>query len=463
MNGLVARSAGLSTTATPSRLSEAASNGPAEFAGRVAAARRAQTRWSDRSVGHRLNLVRSFRHQIVEKSQSLIDAIEYPSRKGAAETLAAELIPLADACVFLEKKAASILKPRRLGRRARPLWLSGVAVELHREPVGIMLIIGAANYPVFLPGVQALQALVAGNAVLVKPAMGASRAARVMVELLTAAGFDPDLVQVLPENHSTVASAVKEKVDKVVLTGSAATGRSVGQLLAPAGVPATMELSGCDAVFVLRAADLDLVARSVAFGLRFNGSATCIAPRRLFVLRELASEMEGRLCEILEAAEAGAPVPLTSETADLIRGAECQGARVVVGGIVEDDSSDAETQRTLAGPTVLSEADPAMKLLQSDVFAPVVSIVAVGSIDEALAANDCCPYALAATVFGPRREAVELARRISAGCVVINDMIAPTADPRIPFGGRKQSGFGITARCRGAGRVYPNQGDRSAA
>ena len=202
-----------------------------------------------------------------------------PHRNGPAETLAGELIPLADACKFLENEAERILAPRRISNRRRPLWLGRVSVALQREPFGTVLIVGAANYPLFLPGVQALQALVAGNSVLIKPGRGASAAAQALVNTFCGAGLDPSLVQVLPEDVAWVASAVEAGVDKVVLTGSAETGCRVQSLLATSLTPATMELSGCDAVFVLESADLDRVARCLAFGLRFNGSATCIAPR----------------------------------------------------------------------------------------------------------------------------------------------------------------------------------------
>ncbi len=151
-------------------------------------ARAAQSRWRQVSLQERLRVVREFRHAIVEHSESLCSAITYPSRNGIAETLAGELIPLADACRFVENQAGKILSPRRLSRRGRPMWLRGVSVEIRREPFGIVLVVGASNYPLFLPGVQALQALVAGNAVLIKPGLGASRAAIALQETFASTG-----------------------------------------------------------------------------------------------------------------------------------------------------------------------------------------------------------------------------------------------------------------------------------
>jgi acyl-CoA reductase-like NAD-dependent aldehyde dehydrogenase len=228
----------------------------------------------------------------------------------------------------------------------------------------------------------------------------------------------------------------------------------VQSLLAESLTPATMELSGCDAVFVLESADLDRVARCLAFGLRFNGSATCIAPRRVFVPRSMQSALEAKLREQILLC-AGGPQPVLSDrTSQMIASAIRDGARV----IGQDDATQNRATKNGAsqgatpsptGPTVLTNATPQMRLLRSDVFDPVLSLVPIESVADAIHADRECPYALGAVVFGDDRQAREIAERIDAGCVVINDMIAPTADPRVPFGGRKRSGFGSTRGAAG--------------
>ncbi len=204
-----------------------------------------------------------------------------------------------------------------------------------------------------------------------------------------------------------------------------------------------MELSGCDSVFILESADLDRVARCLAFGLRFNHSATCIAPRRVFVPSAMTGELEAGLRRQLRGAERAAATP-HAQAIELVAEAIQAGARVILGGVTAEGPP-----ARLAGITILSDARADMKLLRTDLFVPVLSLVPVASTAEALQANDDCPYALGATVFGAGREARDVARRINAGCVVINDMIVPTADPRVPFGGRKQSGFGVTRGAAG--------------
>ena len=108
--------------------------------------------------------------------------LRVPWPRSEAESLAAEVLPLAEACKWLHRHAARILRPRRLGRRFSPMWLVGVSTVVHRAPVGCVLIIGPGNYPLMLPGIQIVQALAAGNRVLFKPAPGTSAVARVLVE-----------------------------------------------------------------------------------------------------------------------------------------------------------------------------------------------------------------------------------------------------------------------------------------
>ena len=142
----------------------------------MSAARVAQARWASTPLATRLALVRELRHLLAENAGQLAEASASARHRPALESLTAEVLPLAEACRLLEREAESILATRRLGRRALPLWLAGVRREIRREPLGVVLIIGPGNYPLLLPGVQLIQALAAGNAVLLKPGVGGTAA-----------------------------------------------------------------------------------------------------------------------------------------------------------------------------------------------------------------------------------------------------------------------------------------------
>lgn len=335
----------------------------------------AQRRWAARPVAERLRVIRGFRRRLAAAPDELLAAARARPGRSDAETLTAEILPLAEACRFLEREAGGLLAPRRPAGR-RPFWLRGVDLRLHREPLGRVLILAAANYPVFLPGVQLLQALAAGNAVLLKPGAGGGPAARALARLLAAAGLPEDLVEVLPDTVEAGRAALASRPDHVLLTGEVATGRAVLRELAAELTPATLELSGDDPVFVLPGADLDRVGRALRFGRALNGGETCIAPRRVFAVGPLAEALRPGLPESLE-------------------------------------------------------------------------LIPVESPEAALQAAAESPYALGAAVFGPEAEARALAARIRAGVVVVNDLIVPTADPRLPFGGRGWSGYGVTRGAEG--------------
>jgi acyl-CoA reductase-like NAD-dependent aldehyde dehydrogenase len=192
-----------------------------------------------------------------------------------------------------------------------------------------------------------------------------------------------------------------------------------------------MELSGCDAVLVRADADLDLVVRALAFGLRLNAGATCMSPKRVLVHRSIGTELEGRLAQNLcrrggseYRPSTHSPGLLTSAATERLRpvldDALARGAHLIAGEINDDGS--------VTIPLVLGGVSPSSRLFR---------------------ANDC-PFALTASIFS-RDESVArlLAARINAGAVTMNDLIIPTADARLPFGGRGRSGFGVTRGAEG--------------
>jgi acyl-CoA reductase-like NAD-dependent aldehyde dehydrogenase len=405
-------------------------------------ARSAQASWRETSLRRRLAIITGLRHLIARHASELSQSVGERPGRAEGETLALEVLPLADACRFLEREAESLLAPKRLGSKGRPLWLSGASAEIRREPLGVVLVVAPSNYPLFLPGVQIVQALAAGNAVLIKPAPGCADPMRVLLGLLEDAGLPAGLCILLDETVEAGREAIATGIDKLVLTGSAETGRRVLADLAPHLTPAVMELSGNDAVFVLPGADLDLTAKALAYGLRLNGGATCIAPRRVFADRGCALELERRLTPLaLSLPPVAVPERIRAQVARLLSEAEDAGCRLIGPRLRADEPRMA--------PVIVADAVPELGLLREDIFAPVLSLVPVAGEADALDAAAQCPYALGASIFGPEPLARSLAGKVRAGSVIINDLIVPTADPRLPFGGQGISGFGTTRGAEG--------------
>ncbi|MEX2670687.1 MAG: aldehyde dehydrogenase family protein [Phycisphaeraceae bacterium] len=399
--------------------------------------------WAQTPLAERLAMLSRMRHALAADAgrvaRQLTEAL--PQRRSVAETLAAEILPLLEGWRFLERRAKRILQPRRVGARGRPLWLYGSKATIHREPKGTVLVLCPFNYPLLLGGAPLGQALAAGNTVLLKPGRLGAEAAVTLEGLARQAGAPPGVVQVLDNSIDAGLGAIDLGVDHVVMTGSAEAGRSVMRRCAERLTPLTMELSGCDAVFVQREADIDHAVRCLAFGISINSGATCIAPRRVWVHR---SQYEPFCRAMATAAHAIEPLPAdeaaTQRLMQLTRDALQSGARQLAGSITSDGR---------VRPIVLADISPTDTLLHRDVFAPALSLVPVDSDEQALRLDRRCPYALGASVFGKPAEAAKLAQQVDAGTVTVNDLIVPTADPRLPFGGRRQSGFGVTRGAEG--------------
>jgi aldehyde dehydrogenase (NAD+) len=410
----------------------------------LAAARAGQVEWAGRPLSERLACLRRARLQLAEKPRRLASLVP---RADQAETLAAEVLPLLDAMRYLEVSSRRVLRERRAGPRGRPQWLWGTAVWTRHEPVGVVLVIGPANYPLMLPGIQLLQALAAGNAVFVKPAPGCSACLEQLRQVLVESGVPSAVLQMCGESPAEAEAAISAGVDKVFLTGSAETGRVVLRRLSDCGTPAVMELSGCDAVHVLEGASEQLVSSCVAFGLAFNGSCTCMAPRRLFVREFQADSLIagiGRELAVRGVAEQLLTGPSAERAAVAVRDALAAGAVLRLGRL---DMTSGRCQ--LYGPVILDHVRPELEAARMDVFVPVLSVLRTADEDAAVRLSAECPYALSAAVFGRALACRRYARRLDAGCVVINDMIVPTADPRVAFGGRHRSGFGVTRGAAG--------------
>ena len=399
----------------------------------------AQQRWAARPIAERVSVLRGARHWMAARAAALASALSPDLQRSQAETLVAEVLPLLDAIRFLERRARGLLAPRRLGRRGRPLWLGGMQAEIHREALGHVLVIAPANFPLFLPGVQTMQALVAGNAVTWKPGAGGSRVATLVAHALHEAGLPRAVLCVTDETVEATQSALAQRPDKVVFTGSVGSGRSVLHELAKTATPSVMELSGADAVIVLPSANLAAAAKAIAFGLRLNGAEVCMSPRRLVAtaatLRSLRPLLESELAGI-------PPTRLKPRTAtflrDLVAEAVAEGAQIM--GDIEPEAQH---------PLLIADARSGMRIAQSDLFAPVLCLLQAESVLHIADLVNECPYALSAAVFGAEHQARALGAQLRVGTLLVNDVIAPTADPRVPFGGRGQSGFGVTRGAEG--------------
>ena len=421
----------------------------------VAAARHAQKPWQQTPIQQRAKSIARFSGLVVKHRKELAEGILYPTRSGYQETITAELLPLAETAKWLGANASRVLRSRTNSRFSTPMWLGSLRSRVQRVPRGVVLILGTWNYPIFLTGSQLLHALLAGNAVLIKPAPGCEQVTSLLKSMCNDCSIPEGLVQVLDSSVQSGVLAMEQGVDHVVMTGSSRSGRVVLEQSIRNLSSTTLELSGSDAVIVLPSADLQRLTNLLRFGLRLNGGATCIAPRRVFVMESMLEDFTKLLTEKLTHSDQHLwSTWITSSThAQLqqwVQAALAQGASMLLPW-----RSDQNPRKTLpypqnpsewisTGPVVLHHVRPEMDIYGMDVFAPLLTIIPVVDYQQAIDFNSRCRYGLCVSIFGNERQAVLLAPQIRAGSVIINDFVVPTADPRLPFGGRQESGFGVT-------------------
>jgi len=280
------------------------------FTSEVCAARGAQEAWAKRPVRDRVRHIRNLRALLVERMDDIGAAIHADIARPAIEIAGSEVLPTTAALKFLEKRAARILAPRRVSWWDRPLWLMGNRDAVHHRPWGVVGIIGTWNYPLYLNVGQIAEALVAGNAVLWKPSENTPKTAEVTHQLFRDAGFPTDLLQTLPATREGGPLLAEADIDHVVFTGSDVVGRKLAARLGERLIPSTLELSGCDAMFVLADADIPMAVKAAWFGMSINRGQTCIAVRRIFVQRAKCEAFVAGLKPLIERAS---PMGLVTE------------------------------------------------------------------------------------------------------------------------------------------------------
>lgn len=362
----------------------------------------------DWPLAERLAWVRRFRRSVVAGRDELIALAGEEVRKAAFETLVSDLVPFLSSCKWHERHAGRVLRPRRL--RGGSVWQVGQRHWVRREPLGLVGIIATWNYPVQLLGVQLVQAVVAGNAVVVKPSERCPKTQGRLLEMAREAGLAEGVLRVRPASREAGASMLeREPLDHLVFTGSTEVGRVIAQTLGARLIPSTLELSGRDSAIVLDDADLALAARSIGAAVRLNAGQTCMAPRRVLV----DAKVGDRFVALLRA-EVSKGGPLTA-----CDGSACE-ARVEV-----------------------CKANDA--LVAGDHFGPTVAVVACETWERLVEIHRGLGQHLATSVFTRDvARARTLAGVLAAGTVTINDAVIPTAHPGAPLPALGESGWGVS-------------------
>jgi acyl-CoA reductase-like NAD-dependent aldehyde dehydrogenase len=436
--------------ATGEVLHEIECAGEAEILAAVARGRAAQAAWADLGLRRRISVLREFQAKLHAKKSEIAEAITREAGKPVAEALVTEVMVVLDAARFLIDNAWATL-------RDEPIAHGNLATKLKRgylvrEPHGVIGIISPWNYPFSIAATESSAALVAGNAVVLKPSEITPVVALELASLLHEAGVPDDVFQVVIGEGATGAALVASAIDKLVFTGSVSTGKRIAAAAAERLLPVVLELGGKDPMLVLDDADVDVASSAAVWGAFMNAGQACLSVERCYVSRAvdsmfgiLCAEKAGRL-RVGNGMDPHTDVgPMISEqqvriVESHVEDARTKGARVLAGG-----KRLPELGPNFYAPTVLLKVTPDMRVMREETFGPVLPIMAFGSDDEAVRLANDSEYGLAASVWTRDAQRGErMARRLHAGTVMVNDVISCFAVSEAPHGGVKASGIGRT-------------------
>lgn len=417
-------------------------DGPEEVRAAVARARSAQVEWARLGLRERARRMRAVARLMDVRGDDLAASVRRETGKPPTEAMLEVAISV-DLIRYYARVAPRHLRPRRVSTG----WILTKAGIVERVPHGVVGAITPWNYPLVLVLDCVTPALFAGNGVVVKPSELTPLTALLVPALLDEAGIPKGLVQIVTGDGSTGRALVQSGVDRVVFTGSTATGRKVMEAASATLTPVTLELGGKDPAIVLEDADLERAARGIVFGALFNAGQTCISVERVYVVRSVYQAFVERVAELMRALRAGqgedadlGPIISQAQIAILERQvAEAmeKGAHALTGG--RRASPDASVYL----PTLLVDVDDSMAVMREESFGPLLPIVPVEDEEEAIRRANASRYGLFASVWtGDRERGLGVARRLRAGGVSVNDVLTHYSIPSLPMGGVGESGFG---------------------
>jgi acyl-CoA reductase-like NAD-dependent aldehyde dehydrogenase len=413
----------------------------------VARARAVQPGWSTLSFKDRGAYLLRFRNVMLDCSDEIARLISQEVGKPRIEGLLNEIMAAADIINYYVKHAKKMLAdepvPLHLLKHRRSY--------IHYTPLGVIGIISPWNFPFVLGLSEVVTALIAGNAVILKPSELTPECGQVIADIFAAVDLPDYVFQVIHGDGKTGAALVKSGVDKVCYTGGGANARHIMRAAADNLTPVVFELGGKDPMIVCADADIERAAQAAVWGAFANCGQVCASVERVYVHKSIADAFIGRTMELtrklrLGNAADGKDVDVGSMVHERqvqvverhVQDAVNKGAKILLGGHRPE-----HLKGPFYEPTILTDVNHSMDVMREETFGPLLPITVVEDDEEAIHLANDSTFGLDAYVFSKdSKRADSIARRLEAGTVMINDVMASYSAPETPWGGVKQSGIG---------------------
>ncbi|AKU92499.1 aldehyde dehydrogenase family protein [Vulgatibacter incomptus] len=417
-----------------------------ELAGIVSRARDAQHEWALRPVKERAALLRKAGKRLLERAEEAAAILEEENGRPRAESYLSEIVPCADLFDYWCSKGPLLLQAD--GVPVNPVLFPGKSGVVEHLPRGVVAAISPWNFPLMLPLRTVVPALLAGNAVILKPSEHAARSGAFLARIFDGI-LPPGLFALVQGGGEQGSALVGAGVDHLVFIGSPRTGRAVARACAEKLTSVTLELGGKDAAIVLADADLERTANGVVWGAFANAGQNCAAIERCYVVESVADRFEVLLREKVAALRVGPGPegsveigPLTTPAQKAIVDAQLDEARRRSVSVAGGESG--EKGLHLAPTLVLGPPDD-LALVAQETFGPVLPVVRVRDEEDAVKRANASAYGLTVSVWSKDTDRAErLGRRIHAGVITVNNHAFTGGLAQAPWGGVRGSGFGVT-------------------
>jgi acyl-CoA reductase-like NAD-dependent aldehyde dehydrogenase len=412
----------------------------------VAKARQAQPGWAALTFEQRGAYMLKALEILLARQDEFIKVIEREGPKPRLDVVQMDIFPVCDALGFYARHAATFLQTQKVELHGVLAMTKDLYIMY--KPMGVAAIISPWNGPFVLAIVPAIQALMAGNTVVVKPSSVTPMSGKLVEDLFKMAGVPEGVVSVVIGDSQSGQALLEADIDKVTFTGSVSVGRHVAKTCAERLIPCTLELGGKDAMIVCADANLDNAAGGAVAGCFINTGQYCCGTERVYVVESVAEAFTQKVVERtskLRQATAGDFDVGTLFTPDQLETVEqhvadavAKGAKVLIGG-----RRNPSLKGLYYEPTVLVNVNHDMLVMTEETFGPVMPIMPVKDEEEAIRLTNDSVYGLSSSVWTENIEkGLELARRVSSGSCNINDMAVTFGVCEAPFGGVRHSGIG---------------------